>query len=156
MLRKPEFFDTIKTVYVPAILPELEPKHPAAPTVNGSKPTEDQLTATTTSSVFPMVQPLRAALHFDSPEGFGEWRIMIPSSAHRGLRDARKRNPKLFDIIIKKIKSVYILRNVSHFTYTGLGNCRTVTFRMIIKRNSTCLAGYLSSRQKWRVIRVWW
>ncbi|KAK7688198.1 hypothetical protein QCA50_008568 [Cerrena zonata] len=101
-LRDPALFNTIQSVYIPVAFPDPEPDS-ETPAVAGSDSTEDQHTIPPTPSVFPMVQPLRAALHFDSPEGFGEWRVMIPSSAHRDLRDAKRRNPKLFKIIVKKI-----------------------------------------------------
>ena len=47
---------------------------------------------------------MKAALHFDSVQGFGEWRILISTRADRDLRQARRKNPSLFKIIVKKIK----------------------------------------------------
>jgi len=44
------------------------------------------------------------ALYFDSAEGFGEWRILISTRADRDLREARRKEPKHFKIIVKKIK----------------------------------------------------
>lgn len=58
-------------------------------------------------SAFPAVQPLRAALHFNSPKGFGEWRILIPSNAQKDLRDAHKKNRVLFKIVEKKLKYIF-------------------------------------------------
>ncbi|KAG7086906.1 hypothetical protein E1B28_002824 [Marasmius oreades] len=52
------------------------------------------------------VLPMKAALQFDNAEGFGEWRIYISTRANRDLRDARCRDPKLFTIIVKKIKEL--------------------------------------------------
>ncbi|KAK7678071.1 hypothetical protein QCA50_019012 [Cerrena zonata] len=101
-LRNPELFNVIKSAYIPAALLEPEP-HSETPLGNEPGTTDELYNTPMTPSAFPMVQPLRAALHFDSPEGFGEWRVMIPSSAHRDLRDAKRRNPKLFKIIVKKI-----------------------------------------------------
>jgi hypothetical protein len=51
-----------------------------------------------------MVQPMKAALYFDSAAGFGEWRILISTRADRHLRVARKTDAKTFKIVIKKIK----------------------------------------------------
>ena len=62
---------------------------------------EDEQDSTPT---FSAAEPLTAALHFDSPDGFGDWRLVIPQRASKDLRDARKRNPKLFDIILKKMR----------------------------------------------------
>lgn len=56
------------------------------------------------SSPFPTSEPLTAALYFDSPDGFGDWRLLLPQRASKDLRDARKKNPKLFEIILKKMK----------------------------------------------------
>ncbi|KAF9524672.1 hypothetical protein CPB83DRAFT_909779 [Crepidotus variabilis] len=55
---------------------------------------------------FPMVQPMKAALYFESADGFGEWRILISTRADRDLRDFRRRDKKLFTIIVKKIKEL--------------------------------------------------
>ena len=52
----------------------------------------------------PPVLPMKAALYFDSADGFGEWRILISTRADRDLRQARRRDAKTFAIFIKKIK----------------------------------------------------
>ena len=44
------------------------------------------------------------SIHFDDVEGFGEWPVYISSRANRNLREARTRDPKLFVIVVKKIK----------------------------------------------------
>ncbi|OSX68101.1 hypothetical protein POSPLADRAFT_1128861 [Postia placenta MAD-698-R-SB12] len=49
---------------------------------------------------------MKAALYFDSAEGFGQWRVLISTRADSHLRQARKKNRNLFDIIIKKIKEL--------------------------------------------------
>ena len=111
MLRKPGISLIIKDIYIPKPTPESEAtrKPETAVILNpNSNTVADTPPGATNPSSFPMVQPLRAALHFDSPEGFGEWKVMFPSSAHRDLRDAHRRNPKLFDIVVKKVKCVHI------------------------------------------------
>lgn len=60
------------------------------------------------SSAFPMVQPMKAALYFDSADGFGEWRILISTRADRNLREARNKDANSFRIYLKKIKYVFI------------------------------------------------
>ena len=59
-----------------------------------------------TPGAYPLVQPMRAALYFDSPVGFGEWRVFISTRADKDLREARKKDPTKFDIYVKKIKCV--------------------------------------------------
>ncbi|KZT08921.1 uncharacterized protein LAESUDRAFT_675409 [Laetiporus sulphureus 93-53] len=53
-----------------------------------------------------MVQPMKAALYFDSADGFGEWRICISTRADGDLRQMRKKNSALFKIVLKKIKEL--------------------------------------------------
>lgn len=55
-------------------------------------------------AAYPLIQPMKAAFHFDSVDGFGEWRILISSRADRNLREAKKGDQKLFGIILKKIR----------------------------------------------------
>ncbi|KAH9919767.1 uncharacterized protein BXZ73DRAFT_104875 [Epithele typhae] len=54
----------------------------------------------------PPVLPMKAALYFDSADGFGEWRVLISTRADRDLRQARKRDAKMFAIYVKKIKEL--------------------------------------------------
>ena len=56
------------------------------------------------TTVYPQVQPLRAALYFDSAKGFGQWRIWISSRAIRNLRETKKKDTNLFRITLKKLK----------------------------------------------------
>lgn len=56
-------------------------------------------------SAYPMVQPMKAALYFDSADGFGEWRVMVSTRATQNIREARRTNASTFKIIVKKIKS---------------------------------------------------
>ncbi|KAJ3777202.1 hypothetical protein FB446DRAFT_718464 [Lentinula raphanica] len=57
-------------------------------------------------SAFPKVQPMKAALHFDSVDGFGEWPIYIGQNADADLRIKHRRDKTSFDIIVKKIKEL--------------------------------------------------
>lgn len=59
-----------------------------------------------TPAAFPMVQPMKAALYFDSALGFGEWRILISTRADRDLRESRRKDAHFFKIVIKKIKEL--------------------------------------------------
>ena len=57
-----------------------------------------------TPAAYPLVQPMKAALYFDSADGFGAWRILISTRADRDLRRARNEDAKRFAIFVKKIK----------------------------------------------------
>ncbi|KAL0571720.1 hypothetical protein V5O48_010244, partial [Marasmius crinis-equi] len=57
-------------------------------------------------SAYPKIQPMKSALHFDSPEGFGDWIIVIHEGAERELRFRHKKERKTFDIIVKKIREL--------------------------------------------------
>ncbi|KAJ2926880.1 hypothetical protein H1R20_g10209, partial [Candolleomyces eurysporus] len=52
---------------------------------------------------YPSVQPMKAALYFESAPGLGEWRILISTRADRELRKARRGDTKFFKSVIKKI-----------------------------------------------------
>ncbi|KIM48469.1 hypothetical protein M413DRAFT_440213 [Hebeloma cylindrosporum] len=69
-------------------------------------PAKEEYSELKTPVAFPMVQPMKAALYFESAEGFGEWRILISSRADRDLREARRGDAKHFKTIIKKIKEL--------------------------------------------------
>ena len=49
---------------------------------------------------------VNSALFFDSPEGYGPWRILVSQKAHSDLRDFRRGSKEVFDIITKKIRLV--------------------------------------------------
>ncbi|KAI0258666.1 hypothetical protein BC834DRAFT_835038 [Gloeopeniophorella convolvens] len=49
---------------------------------------------------------MRAALYFESVEGFGQWRILISGRADKNLRELRKEDKKQFGIVLKKIKEL--------------------------------------------------
>jgi hypothetical protein len=74
-----------------------------APEISFPEDTE----SSTEQSAYPMVQPMKAALYFDNANGFGEWRILISTEAHKHLREHRRADKKIFTIIYKKIKSVF-------------------------------------------------
>ena len=57
-------------------------------------------------SLFPMVQPMKAALYFDDIEGFGEWAILLSTQAQKDLRTIKRSDGAMFRIVIKKIRWV--------------------------------------------------
>ena len=55
---------------------------------------------------FPIIQPMEAALYFESAKGLGDWMILVASDAIKDLRETHRRNRNLFKIILKKIQCV--------------------------------------------------
>ncbi|KIY69309.1 hypothetical protein CYLTODRAFT_489012 [Cylindrobasidium torrendii FP15055 ss-10] len=49
---------------------------------------------------------MRSALHFDTPEGFGPWEIVLSKDAEKALRFNRKKEQAIFDIIHNKLKDL--------------------------------------------------
>ena len=49
-------------------------------------------------------QSWAASFQFDAAEGFGNWQIWLLSRAQKDLRVARRKSPKLFDIIVNKMR----------------------------------------------------
>jgi hypothetical protein len=102
-----EFGDAIRDAYLavhapPEHLPEplrVSSQHPA----DVPAATAEEVTATST---FPLAQSMRASLYFDTADGFGEWRVLMAGRVVRHLQVACKRQPKRFDIYMKKIKEI--------------------------------------------------
>lgn len=106
VLRYPHLKDVIKRAYIPEEAPRSQ-SVPSHKTI-GLEPSLTQETESVRIPVaYPMVQPMKAALYFDSADGFGDWRILISQRADSDLRQARKKSVALFGIVIKKIKYVY-------------------------------------------------
>jgi len=51
-----------------------------------------------------IIRPIKAALHFENVEGFGEWRILLSTKAQKYLREVRRGNGTTFEVVVKKIK----------------------------------------------------
>ena len=64
-------------------------------------------------TAYPQVQPMKAALYFDSAEGFGQWRIFVSGRADRNLRETKKKDANLFRITLKKIKYSFVFALIS-------------------------------------------
>ncbi|KAG1720128.1 uncharacterized protein EDB91DRAFT_1257152 [Suillus paluster] len=69
LLRWTELADDIKALLFPNVE---ESAKDVAPELSSPKDVE----SSTESKVYPMVQPMKAALYFDNADGFGEWRIL--------------------------------------------------------------------------------
>ena len=85
-----------------------------------------QDTAVHCLGAFPAVQPLRAALHFDSAAGFGPWRVLVGQGA---ITDLRRADTSIKHIFVKKIKYEFPF-NVyeAFFSYSTLQRAFTWTF----------------------------
>ena len=59
---------------------------------------------TTTPSRESIIRPIKAVLHFENIEGFGEWRILLSTKAQKYLRDVRRGKGTTFETVVKKIK----------------------------------------------------
>jgi len=55
-------------------------------------------------TVFPMIQPMKAALYFDDIEGFGEWAVLLSTQAEKDIRNVKRADGAMFGIVMKKIK----------------------------------------------------
>lgn len=106
-LRRPEFAMDIRDQYLAyAVPPERIAVIVEPITTNTDQAGVIQATSEGEINHPPFVQPLRPALYFDNANGFGEWQILISTRASRDLRDARRKDAKIFDIYIKKIKEL--------------------------------------------------
>ncbi|PCH33059.1 hypothetical protein WOLCODRAFT_14494 [Wolfiporia cocos MD-104 SS10] len=117
VLRDPRVKERVKMAYLPQQRePEVIP--PQSHTVDPAAPGEETSVEEKSNekSVYQMVQPIKATLYFNMAEDFGEWRIIVGSRAERDLRQARRKNPVLFDIIIKKMKQVDAELSNGHFS----------------------------------------
>lgn len=105
-LRKPELVSRIRDAYIPTRSADddhLDASGDADKSVASVAVSELQ---SELPPAFPQIQPMKAAFHFDSVDGFGEWRILISSRADRNLREAKRGDQKLFGIILKKIREL--------------------------------------------------
>ena len=104
IFRRPNLAPVFKHAFLPLLdAPAPTPVAGEVATKEESDPASDD-DRVEVPSAFPIVQPMKAALYFDSAEGFGEWRILISTRADRNLREARNKDITSFKIYLKKIK----------------------------------------------------
>ncbi|TCD62368.1 hypothetical protein EIP91_006977 [Steccherinum ochraceum] len=103
-LRKPELADKFKTAYIPDTVVDANNSDASTQHPDSSAPSD--AATQELPPAYPIVQPMKAALYFDTAEGFGDWRVYISTRADGNLREAKKKDPTLFKIIIKKIKEL--------------------------------------------------
>jgi hypothetical protein len=61
---------------------------------------------TPTEDPYPRIIPSKAKQAFDSPEGFGDWHVLMGGDAIKCLRDFRKQDQNIYSIVVKKIKEL--------------------------------------------------
>ncbi|KAH9945568.1 hypothetical protein B0H21DRAFT_877321 [Amylocystis lapponica] len=103
LLRNPDLTDTFRSAYIPVEVPAYDA---TSNRVETEPPPVSDTAVETLPVAYPMVQPIKAALYFDNADGFGDWHVLISTRADADLRQARKREVKLFDIILKKIREL--------------------------------------------------
>ncbi|CAL1697343.1 unnamed protein product [Somion occarium] len=106
VLRKTELVEIFKSAYLPQNTITIEASAEVAHDDGNVSFQSSEHEEENVPSAYPMVQPMKAALYFDSVDGFGEWRILISTRADRNLREAKRSDQNLFRIIIKKIKEL--------------------------------------------------
>jgi hypothetical protein len=94
--------DAFKRNYIPTTVIEAHVQNSGMLQANPSA--QDNAITEEVPVAYPQVQPMKAALYFDSVEGFGQWQILISGRAYRNLREAKKKDKNLFRITLKKIK----------------------------------------------------
>ncbi|OCH88979.1 hypothetical protein OBBRIDRAFT_757238 [Obba rivulosa] len=103
ILRNPALREMFKTLYIPE-----EDVQDHASTSEDSQQqdtTPDTSTEDDAPTTFPVLS-VKAALYFDSADGFGDWRILISTRAERDLRQLKRADGKMFRIITKKMKEL--------------------------------------------------
>jgi hypothetical protein len=77
----------------------------------------------TSSAAFLAFLPMHNSLYFEPADGLGEWRVLMSGRTVRHLQVARRREPKRFDIYMKKIKELstgmFSKDNQKHLTGPG-------------------------------------
>ena len=71
-----------------------------------------QLEESGVTATVPVTEPIKASLYFDKVEGFGEWRILLSSKARKYLREAKRGNGVMYEIVVKKMRSAESYRVV--------------------------------------------
>ncbi|KAH9022666.1 P-loop containing nucleoside triphosphate hydrolase protein [Lactarius hengduanensis] len=103
LFRLESLSEILKRNYIPPAVVETVVEDNGAPADRSGQDTEipEEVPA-----AYPQVQPMKAALYFDSVEGFGHWQILISGRADRNLREMTKKDRNLFRITLKKIKEL--------------------------------------------------
>ncbi|TFK22052.1 hypothetical protein FA15DRAFT_758287 [Coprinopsis marcescibilis] len=110
LLQGPELAGAIRSTFT-----DIPPPIESGPSAS-SKPRLDKIdtavemgaesSSAASTSARGFVQPMKAALYFDSAFGFGQWEIHIAGRGIANIQAAYKRNKHSYDIVMKKIKEL--------------------------------------------------
>ncbi|KAI0089815.1 hypothetical protein BDY19DRAFT_86920 [Irpex rosettiformis] len=106
VLRKPELTPIFKQAYISLGVATDSDINGANVMQADSEPATAAQQVVDGAGAYPNIQPMKAALYFDSVEGFGDWRILISTRADKNLREAKRDDQKLFAIYLKKIREL--------------------------------------------------
>ncbi|RXW22210.1 hypothetical protein EST38_g3633 [Candolleomyces aberdarensis] len=103
LLQKPEVYGTVQSMFVVLVSTNGGNHRDEKKQQLANCSASEEAPADVTPAAYPCIQPMKAALYFESASGFGDWHILISSRADRDLRGARRSDAKFFEIILKKI-----------------------------------------------------
>jgi hypothetical protein len=111
-LLRADMLEIIRRAYiVPADTREDEDRESVEQTEESSDniiPTSDPARSET-QEAFPMAQPMKAAIYFDSAKGMGAWRILISTRMIKNLRETRRRDAQTLKVLLKKIRRALLI-----------------------------------------------
>lgn len=61
------------------------------------------------AAAYPKIRPMRDSLYLEKADGFGEWEIIISPDAKKTMREKQRRDPRTFDVIMKKLWLVFCM-----------------------------------------------
>jgi hypothetical protein len=103
-LRRAGVSDVLKARFLPqTIIPNKVVPSASAPELSKAA---TEVSKDSSPEAFPIIQPMEAALYFESAKGLGDWMVLVASDAIKDLRETHKKNRTLFKIILKKIQCV--------------------------------------------------
>ncbi|EPQ61193.1 hypothetical protein GLOTRDRAFT_135727 [Gloeophyllum trabeum ATCC 11539] len=104
VLRRPSLREHLKSIGVPGAPAQLQSAS-TSPVMN-TEVANAEIASDDDAPAYPIIQPMKAALYFESAKGLGDWHILISTRANADIREARRKDSKTFRIIIKKIKEL--------------------------------------------------
>lgn len=107
VLRQPLVSEIFKSSYARIYLTKEKTSEESLAEENVSSPnteTVEPIPDQPSGPAFPTIQPMKASLYFDGVEGFGEWPINLSTRALKDLRDVKRSDGSMFQIVMKKIK----------------------------------------------------
>ncbi|KAF7797816.1 hypothetical protein EIP86_009022 [Pleurotus ostreatoroseus] len=104
-LRRPDEKDTFKNAYIPQGR-DIGSNDTLTTKARSEDTRDDEAEFEPKNIAYPNVMPLKAALYFDSADGFGAWTIWMSQKAYKDLRTAKRRDGNMYRIFMNKIKAL--------------------------------------------------